>query len=60
MSMTRVEVRWLAGCGLLFGLGAGLLWAAGWLARTDDDRFDVFTDTPADDAVAPSDWGWLH
>ena len=29
--MTRVEVRWLAACGLLLGLGAGMLWAAGWL-----------------------------
>lgn len=29
--MTSFEVRWLAGCGLLLGLGAGLLWAAGWL-----------------------------
>lgn len=27
MSMTRVEVRWLAGCGLLLGLGLGLMWA---------------------------------
>ena len=56
--MTRLEVRWLAVCGLLLGLGVGLMWAAGALARTDDDRFDIFT--PADDAVAPSHWEWLH
>ena len=49
--MTRVEVRWLAGCGLLLGLAAGLLWAGGILARTDDDRFDIFATDAAD--VAP-------
>ena len=38
--MTRVEVRWLAACGLLLGAGVGLLWAAG--ALTQPDRFDVF------------------
>lgn len=34
------EIRWLAACGLLLGLGAGLLWAGGILAA--DDHFDVF------------------
>ena len=38
--MTRFEVRWLAACGLLLGVGAGLAWAGG--ALTQPDRFDVF------------------
>ena len=49
--MSGIEVRWLAVCGLLIGFGAGLLWAGGILARTDDDRFDIFTPDAAD--VAP-------
>ena len=73
--MTGVEVRWLAVCGLLIGLGVGLAWAGRGRGRVcrpatprhrpgrgilaaDDDRFDIFT--PADDAVAPQHWEWLH
>ena len=59
--MTRVEVRWLAACGLLLGVGAGLLWAAGvidpdgsrvarLIDRIEDalDVSDVFDDDPYD------------
>ena len=59
--MTRVEVRWLAACGLLLGVGAALLWAAGvidpdgsrvarLIDRIEDalDVSDVFDDDPYD------------
>ena len=28
-TMSRIEVRWLAACGLLLGAGLGLMWAGG-------------------------------
>lgn len=53
--MTRVEVRWLAACGLLLGAGAGLLWAGG--ALTQPDHFDVFDeDLPDPAAYDPAPW----
>lgn len=50
--MTRVEVRWLAVCGLL-GLGAGLLWAAVWL-DPDGARLGRIADA-IEDALDVSD-----
>ena len=51
--MTRVEVRWLAACGLLLGLGAGMLWAAGWL-DPDGARLGRIADA-IEDALDVSD-----
>ena len=47
------EMRWLAGCGLLLGLGAGLLWAAGWL-DPDGARLGRIADA-IEDALDVSD-----
>jgi len=44
------EVRWLAGCGLLLGVGAAVLWAGGMLAG--DDHFDVFDEDDLPDPAA--------
>ena len=52
------EIRWLVGCGLLLGVGAGLLWAGG--ALTQPDHFDVFEpDLAAYDAPPWMHWEWL-
>ena len=51
------EIRWLAACGLLLGLGTGLLWAAGWL-DPDGARLGRIADAIADaieDALDVSD-----
>lgn len=47
------ETRWLAGCGLLLGLGGGLLWAAGWL-DPDGARLGRIADA-IEDALDVSD-----
>ena len=59
--MSRREVKWLAGCGLLLGAGSALLWAAGvidpdgsrvarLIDRIEDalDVSDIFDDDPYD------------
>jgi hypothetical protein len=56
------DLRWLAACAGLLGLGAGLLWAGGMLAA--DDHFDVFDeddlpDPAAYDAPPWMRWEWL-
>lgn len=56
--MSRAEVRWLAGCGLLLGAGAALLWAAGVIARPD--RFDVFDEDALPDPSAYDAPPWMH
>ena len=42
LAASSCEFRWLAACGLLLGLGAGLLWAGGVLARALDEAHDIF------------------
>lgn len=56
--MTRIEVRWLAVCGLLLGVGAGLLWAAGVIAQPD--HFDVFDESAPTDPAAYDAPPWMH
>lgn len=36
------DLRFLAACAGLLGLGAGLLWAAGILGRALDEAHDIF------------------
>ena len=36
------DLRWLAACAGLLGLGAGLLWAGGVLGRALDEAHDIF------------------
>ena len=36
------DLRFLAACAGLIGLGAGLLWAGGVLARALDEAHDIF------------------
>ena len=38
------DLRFLAACAGLLGLGAGLLWAGGVLARALDEAHDIFGD----------------
>lgn len=56
--MTRIEVRWLAVCGLLLGAGAGLLWAGGLLAQPD--RYDVFDEADLPDPAAYDAPPWMR
>ena len=36
------DLRWLAACAGLLGLGAGLLWAGGVIDRALDEAHDIF------------------
>jgi len=56
--VTRLEVRWLAACGLLLGVGLGLMWAGG--ALTQPDRFDVFDEDDLPDPATYDAPPWMH
>ena len=52
------DLRFLAACAGLLGLGAGLLWAGGMLAG--DDHFDVFGEDDLPDLAAYDAPWWMH
>lgn len=58
--MSRAEVRWLAACGLLLGVGAALVWAGGLIARAIDDATDAAAEIALPDPAAYDAPEWMR
>jgi len=57
--MSRADLRFLAACGLLLGVGVGLLWAGGALDRALDDAHEIFGEDLPDSEAYDAPW-WMR